>query len=99
MPGRKWTGEEKAIIVLEMMTTSTSTAEVCRRYNVRPTLIYSWRASFVQAGDREKQLSLCRKSINRISNYDHNSTGKPKRGWAPERGIDICCPSCRDSLV
>jgi len=66
MPGRKWTGEEKANIVLEILTTSTSTAEVCRRYNVRPTLVYSWRASFVQAGtrglsgtdasDREKQL-------------------------------------------
>ena len=65
MPGRKWTGEEKANIVLEILTTSTSTAEVCRRYNVRPTLVYSWRASFVQgtrglsgthASDREKQL-------------------------------------------
>lgn len=52
MPGRKWTGEEKANIVLEILTTSTSTAEVCRRYNVRPTLVYSWRASFVQAGTR-----------------------------------------------
>ncbi|MGC1133576.1 MAG: transposase [Nitrososphaeraceae archaeon] len=52
MSGRKWTGEEKANIVLEMLTTSTSTAEVCRRYNVRPTLVYSWRASFVQAGTR-----------------------------------------------
>ncbi|MGE5661265.1 MAG: transposase [Ignavibacteriales bacterium] len=45
MPSRKWTGEEKANIVLEILTTSTSTAEVCRRYNVRPTLVYSWRAS------------------------------------------------------
>jgi transposase len=52
MPGRKWTPEEKANIVMEMLTTSTSTAEVCRRYNVRPTLVYSWRASFVQAGTR-----------------------------------------------
>jgi transposase-like protein len=66
MQGRRWTGEEKASIVLEIPTTSTSTAEVCRRYNVRPTLVYSWRAGFVQAGtrglsgtdasDREKQL-------------------------------------------
>lgn len=52
MPGRKWTGEEKANIVLEKLTTSTSTAEVCRKYNVRPTLVYSWRASFVHAGIR-----------------------------------------------
>jgi transposase-like protein len=34
MPGRKWTGEEKANIVLEILTTSTPTAEICRRYNV-----------------------------------------------------------------
>ncbi len=29
MIGRKWTGEEKANILLEVLTTSTSTAEVC----------------------------------------------------------------------
>src|ERR687898_3438256 len=52
MPGRKWTGEEKANIVLEILTTSTPTPEICRRYNVRPTLVYSWKASFVQAGTR-----------------------------------------------
>ena len=52
MPGRRWTGEEKANIVLEILATSTSTAEVCRRYNVRPTLVYRWRSSFVQAGTR-----------------------------------------------
>jgi transposase-like protein len=40
MPGRKWTAEEKANIVLEVLTTNTSTAEVCRRYNVRPTLFH-----------------------------------------------------------
>jgi transposase-like protein len=52
MPGRKWTAEEKANIVLEILTTSTSTAEICRKYNVRPTLVYTWRASFVHAGTR-----------------------------------------------
>lgn len=76
MPGRKWTGEEKANVVLEMLTTSTSTAEVCRRYNVRPTLVYSWRASFVQAGtrglsgtdasDREKQLEQENKNLKEM---------------------------------
>ena len=77
MPGRKWTGEEKANIVLEILTTSTSTAEVCRRYNVRPTLVYSWRTSFVQAGtrgltagtyasDREKQLEQENKRLKEM---------------------------------
>ena len=31
---------------------NTLTVEICRRYNVRPTLVYSWKASFVQAGTR-----------------------------------------------
>ncbi|MGH9995101.1 MAG: transposase [Nitrososphaeraceae archaeon] len=76
MPGRRWTGEEKANIVLEMLTTSTSTAEVCRRYNVRPTLVYSWRAGFVQSGtrglsgtgtsDREKQLEQENKRLKEM---------------------------------
>ena len=52
MPGRRWSGEEKANIVLEILTTNTPTAEICRRYNVRPTLVYSRKASFVQAGTR-----------------------------------------------
>ncbi len=76
MPGRKWTMEEKANIVLEIMTTSTSTAEICRKYNVRPTLVYSWKASFVQAGtrglsgpyasDREKQLEQENKRLKEM---------------------------------
>jgi putative transposase len=76
MPGRKWTGEEKANIVLEILTTSTSTAEICRKYNVRPTLVYSWRASFVHAGtrglsgkdasDREKQLEQENKRLKEM---------------------------------
>ncbi len=76
MPGRRWTGEEKANIVLEILTTSTSTAEVCRKYNVRPTLVYNWRASFVHAGtrglsgtdasDREKQLEQENKRLKEM---------------------------------
>ena len=76
MPGRKWTGEEKANIVMEILTTSTSTAEICRKYNVRPTLVYSWRASFVHAGtrglsgtdasDREKQLEQENKRLKEM---------------------------------
>ncbi len=76
MPGRKWTGEEKANIVLEILTTSTSTAEICRKDNVRPTLVYTWRASFVHAGtrglsgtdasDREKHLEQENKRLKEM---------------------------------
>ena len=37
MPGRRWTAEEKVNIVLEVLTTTASTAEIWRSYNVRPT--------------------------------------------------------------
>jgi len=76
MPGEKWSGEEKANIALRVVTTTASTAEVCRRYNVRPTLVHSWRASFVQAGtrslsgtdasDREKQLEQENKRLKEM---------------------------------
>jgi len=59
-----------------VLTTTASTAEVCRRYNVRPTLVHSWRASFVQAGtrslsgtdasDREKQLEQENKRLKEM---------------------------------
>ena len=65
MPGRRWSGEEKANIVLEILTTSTPTVENAGGTTFRPTLVYGWKASFVQAGtrglsgtdasDREKQ--------------------------------------------
>ncbi len=66
MPGRKWTAEEKASIVMEVLTTSAPLAEICRKYNVQPTLVYKWKERFMQGGrralsgndasDREKQL-------------------------------------------
>lgn len=52
MPARRWTTEEKANIVLEVLTTSTPLAEICRKYNVQPTQVYRWKASFLQAGTR-----------------------------------------------
>jgi transposase-like protein len=52
MPGRRWTVEEKANIVLEVLTTSTPLTEICRKYNVQPTQVYRWKASFVQAGTK-----------------------------------------------
>jgi transposase-like protein len=60
--------EEKAAIVMEVLTTSTPMAEICRKYNVHPTMVYKWKQSFVQGGTkampdkdsagREKQLKL-----------------------------------------
>jgi transposase-like protein len=68
MSRRRWTMEEKAAIVMEVLTTSTSMSEICRKYNVHPTMVYKWKESFVQSGTkglagkdasgREKQLEM-----------------------------------------
>ncbi len=73
MPGIIWTGEEKANVKLEIMTTSTSAAEIYRRNNIRPILVYSWRTSFLQAGtgtgasDIEKQLEKDNKRLKAMA--------------------------------
>jgi transposase-like protein len=59
MPYRKWTAREKANIVLKILTTSTSTAEVCREHNVITTLVYTWRSTFVYEGTRGLLVQMC----------------------------------------
>ena len=44
------TKEEKARIVMEALTGSTSIAEICRRYNVTSSAFYKWRDSFIAGG-------------------------------------------------
>lgn len=76
MPRRRWSAEEKANIVLEVLTTRTPLAEICRKYNVQPTLVYRWKASFVQSGTkamsgndasaREKQLEQENKRLKEM---------------------------------
>jgi len=44
--------EEKAAIVMEVLTTSTPMAEICRKYNVHPTMVYKWKESFIQGGTK-----------------------------------------------
>ena len=76
MPRRRWSAEEKANIVLEVLTTSTPLAEICRKYNVQPTLVYRWKVGFVQSGTkamsgndasgREKQLEQENKRLKEM---------------------------------
>ena len=44
------TREEKASIVMEALTGSTSIAEICRRYNVTSSAFYKWRDAFIAGG-------------------------------------------------
>lgn len=67
--------EEKIRIVMESMTTSIGTAELCRKYNIQPQTFYSWREKFVDGGkmaltgrngDAEKHLQKENESLKRI---------------------------------
>lgn len=52
MQRRRWTIEEKAAIIMEVLTTSTPMSEICRKYNVSATQVYKWKESFVNGGTR-----------------------------------------------
>ena len=68
MPGRKWTGEEKANIVMEILTTSTSTAEICRRtMSDQPWFIAGEQVSFmrVQEAYQVQMHRIEKSSLNR----------------------------------
>ena len=44
------TKEEKARIVMEVLSSSSTIAEICRKYNVASSAVYKWRDEFISAG-------------------------------------------------
>ena len=44
------TKEEKASIVMEALSNSASTAEICRKHNVASSVFYTWREAFISGG-------------------------------------------------
>ena len=46
----KFTPEQKIQIVLESIRTSISTAELCRKHNVRLQTFHSWKQRFMESG-------------------------------------------------
>lgn len=50
MTRKTWTGEEKVRILLESLNTSISQAELCRKYNVNPSVVTHWRQKFLEGG-------------------------------------------------
>ncbi len=47
--GTMRTKEEKARIVLEVLSNSATIAEICRKYNVASSAVYKWRDQFISA--------------------------------------------------
>ena len=50
MPKSKHDAQKKIQIVMEFLTTNTSTAELCRKHNLSPQTFYIWKEKFIQAG-------------------------------------------------
>ena len=44
------TKEEKARIVMEVLSNSTTISEICRKYNVASSALYRWMDEFIAGG-------------------------------------------------
>ena len=42
------TGEEKFNIIMESLNSNETIAEICRRYNIAPSLFYKWKDEFFE---------------------------------------------------
>ena len=45
-----WTVEDKAKIVVESLTMSASTVDICKKYGLSPNTFYPWREKFLEGG-------------------------------------------------
>ena len=50
MTKKRWTVEDKAKIVMESLTTTASTADICKKYGLSPNTFYPWREKFLEGG-------------------------------------------------
>lgn len=46
----RWTADDRIRIVMESLTTNITLAELCRKYNLKPNVFYSWKQKFIEAG-------------------------------------------------
>lgn len=47
-PRRKFTGEYKAKLVLEMLSGQRSVGDIARKEGIKDTLLHEWRAEFIR---------------------------------------------------
>ena len=48
--GTYTTKEEKARIVMEVLSNSSTISEICRKFNVASSAVYKWRDAFITGG-------------------------------------------------
>ena len=49
MTKKRWSAEEKYRIVMEALTTSAETVEICRKHGLSPNTFYPWREKFLES--------------------------------------------------
>ena len=76
LPGRRWSGEEKANIVLETLTTSTTTAE----YPGGATFDQPWSTAGKQVSFKQVQ-EVCLVQMHRIEKSGWNRKIRDSRKW------------------
>ena len=47
MTNKRWTAEDKVRIIMESLTTSAGTAEICRKHGLSLNTFYPWRERFL----------------------------------------------------
>ena len=52
MERRKFTPQFKAQAVLELLSGAKTSAQACRQYNIRDSLLYKWRREFLERASR-----------------------------------------------
>jgi transposase len=50
MQGNRWASDDRIRIVMESLTTNIAVAELCRKYNLKPNVFYSWKQKFIEGG-------------------------------------------------
>lgn len=74
---RRWTEEQKAVIVSESMAPGASVLAVARKYDVHPRVIFRWKAKLIEECSAEAPLSL-------------PAPGLKKRGRKPKnKAVDV----------
>jgi transposase-like protein len=52
MNRKKWTTEEKLLVVLAILNSKETVTEICHRYQVSATQAYRWRDQFLAGGKK-----------------------------------------------
>ncbi len=105
MTKKRWTVKAKAKIVIESLTTTTSTANICRKYGLSPNPFYPWREEFLEGGraalvwgpsarpQRRFKRRTLRSGLSTVRINPRNYSFKTADPAHPQTGFDCIIPS------